>query len=254
MVNLSFVTLLVRADKNFSSPLPEGFNVAAGIQVVVSWTTDWGSVPISLAVYQADGSGWKSPVLLDYQDDPGSYVWTAQTIEDLPTTEGFHFCVWLGDVSESSHLTDSNSFNSDAVFIVDDATTPSTAVLSSTSIASSSSSSPPSTSSKTSPSTFESTTSTIGPTTSANDIRGPASAKPYAIFQSVRHLGSRYQQRFSRKRGKYRDHRRLCPWRGPRLAHAAFRLAWLSEEQEGEKSGAYKDEKSSPELESSNGS
>ena len=61
---LSSVTLLVRADNAFLFPPSSGQNVTLGSKVVVSWTTDWGPVPISLEVYQKDESGWAySPLL-----------------------------------------------------------------------------------------------------------------------------------------------------------------------------------------------
>ncbi|KAF2499793.1 hypothetical protein BU16DRAFT_536094 [Lophium mytilinum] len=165
---LSFLTLLVRADNNFTSPPLEGFNVAPNSHVEISWTTDWGSVPIGLAARQAVGSDeWEGQVLFakwaENQVDPGSYVWTAQTIGGLPITNGFHFTLWLGGGSGPS---DGNTFESGAVFIVVDAATPSIAAQSSSSIASTSSTFPLSTSSTTSPSTSETTVSAFKPTTS----------------------------------------------------------------------------------------
>jgi hypothetical protein len=60
---------------------------------------------------------------IDNSIDPGSYVWTAEPLQTLPIAYGFHFCLWFGDASQSSDLTDNNSFNSGAVFIEASATT-----------------------------------------------------------------------------------------------------------------------------------
>ena len=71
---LCSITLLVRADTTFIFPPSGRTTVTAGSKVQVSWTTDWGSVPVSLDAYQQDpGStdGWKWSQLLGEYDPEG---------------------------------------------------------------------------------------------------------------------------------------------------------------------------------------
>ena len=69
--------------------------------------------------------------------DPGSYDWTAETIDDLPITNGFHFGVWVGNFNASNVINSGPT----QLFIVNDTTTTSVVTVPSTSAASSSSTS-----------------------------------------------------------------------------------------------------------------
>lgn len=51
---LCLVTALVQGDNAFFSPPTSGFNVTEGAQVTVAWITEWGTVPVSLIVFQQD--------------------------------------------------------------------------------------------------------------------------------------------------------------------------------------------------------
>ncbi|KUI65702.1 hypothetical protein VM1G_11339 [Cytospora mali] len=128
---LCLVPFLVQGESVFINPPAVGVNVTQGRQITVKWTTDWGLVSVSLAAYQQNSSsgGWDSQVLLDGIVDPGSFVWTATTINNLTITDGFYFMLWLGDVTNQA--TD-DRFNSGTLFIIDDIQSASSAAAYST--------------------------------------------------------------------------------------------------------------------------
>jgi hypothetical protein len=71
---LSLVISFAQADNIFYSPPSAGLNVTQRSQVVVNWTTEWGAVGISLAIYQANGAGsWVSSQLLSMRNSTARY-------------------------------------------------------------------------------------------------------------------------------------------------------------------------------------
>ena len=56
----------VRGDNCFSNPPTAGVNITEGSSFTIQWTTDWGSVSVSLVVYQEASSDglWYYEMLL----------------------------------------------------------------------------------------------------------------------------------------------------------------------------------------------
>jgi hypothetical protein len=135
---LVLITVCVGAENAFLFPTAGGNNITLNSIILVNWTTDWGSVPVKLTVFQINpGNGWKFETLLgrsqanvilysltksvDNVVDPASYKWTAQPLDGLSITNGFHFNLARSAAVEAGSTNANDSFSSGPgpLYIVD---------------------------------------------------------------------------------------------------------------------------------------
>lgn len=119
-----YMLLAVNAETVFLSPPESGLNVTHGCSYEIHWTSDWGAGSnVSLVAWQYADPAWVSQwllsklimtvrflgivsllnlLVLDQIPDPGSFMWTAATVDNGPITEKMHFELCLGACASDS--------------------------------------------------------------------------------------------------------------------------------------------------------